>query len=171
VIVLLNSSEREAVISAFRAGALGIFCRTESVRLLAKCIRSVHAGQVWASSAELQFVLQALAGPARARFTPETEAALSPREIDVVLGLTEGLSNRDIAKRLNLTEHTVKNYLGRIFEKLGVSSRVEVVLHALGRSTASELAAPFGFAKRPHLVPEDSRSGSKTRSNMREVAN
>ncbi len=171
VVVLLNSSEREAVISAFRAGALGVFCRTEPVRLLAKCIRCVHAGQVWASSAELQFVLQALGGPGQARLTPETEAALSAREIDVVVGLTDGLSNREIARRLNLTEHTVKNYLCRIFEKLGVSSRVEVILQALGRTASSELAAPSGPVKRPHLVPESSRARSKGRSSMREIAN
>ena len=169
VIVLLNSSEREAVISAFRSGALGVFCRTEPVRLLAKCIRCVHAGQVWASSAELQFLVQALGGPGRARLTSETEAVLSAREIDVVVGLTEGLSNREIARHLKLTEHTVKNYLCRIFEKLGVSSRVEVILHALGRST--DLAPAFGPAKRPHLVPENSRSGSKARPRISEIAN
>jgi DNA-binding NarL/FixJ family response regulator len=171
VVVLLNSSEREAVISAFRAGAVGVFCRTEPVRVLAKCIRCVHAGQVWASSAELQFVVQALGRPGRVRLTPETEAALSAREIDVVVGLTDGLSNREIARRLNLTEHTVKNYLCRIFEKLGVSSRVEVILQALGRTSSSELAAPSGPLKRPHLVPESSRGRSKGRSSMREIAN
>lgn len=171
VIVLLNSSEREAVIRAFRAGAQGVFCRTEPVRLLSKCIRCVHAGQVWASSAELQFLLQALGGPARARFAPGTEAVLSPREIDVVVGLTEGLSNRELAKRLNLTEHTVKNYLCRIFEKLGVSSRVEVVLRALGKDINADSHVPQGSEKRPQLVPENSAPGTKARPNMRELTN
>jgi two-component system, NarL family, nitrate/nitrite response regulator NarL len=136
VIVLLNASERELVIKAFRAGAQGVFCRTEPIRLLAKCIECVHGGQIWANSSQLQFLLDALGGPARPRFTPETQSLLSPREIDVVVGLTEGLSNREIARRLKLTEHTVKNYLSRIFEKLGASSRVEVILLAI-RSPAS----------------------------------
>ncbi len=57
------------------------------------------------------------------------EALLSKREQDVVRCVAEGLSNREIASRLKLTEHTVKNYLFRIFDKLGVSSRVEVVLY------------------------------------------
>ena len=60
------------------------------------------------------------------------EALLSARELDVVRCVAEGLSNREIAERLSLREHTVKNYLFRIFDKLGVSSRVEVVLYALG---------------------------------------
>jgi len=171
VVVLLKGSAREAVIKAFRAGAQGVFCRTEPLRLLAKCIRCVHAGQVWASSSELHYVLEALGGPTRARFTPETEALLSVREIDVVVGLTEGLSNREIAKRLKLTEHTVKNYLCRIFEKLGVSSRVEVILHALGRTGTSNGTSSFAPVRRPHLVSENGRSLGKVRSSIREMAN
>ncbi len=170
LVVLLNKSDRDSVIKAFRTGAQGVFSRTEPVRLLAKCIRCVHAGQVWASSGQLQFLLEVLGGPAKPRFTAETEALLSPREIDVVVGLTEGLSNREIARRLNLTEHTVKNYLCRIFEKLGVSSRVEVILHALGRTANSETTSPAPM-KRPHLVSESPRAGSKPRTTMRDLAN
>src|SRR5262249_42412840 len=108
------------------------FCRTEPFRLLGKCIQCVNGGQVWASSSELQFVLHALAKPALANFNSNGRALLSARETDVVRCVAEGLSNREIAQRLKLTEHTVKNYLFRIFDKLGVSSRVEVVLFALG---------------------------------------
>jgi two-component system nitrate/nitrite response regulator NarL len=135
VIMLLDSSERAAVIESFRAGAQGVFCRTEPFRLLAKCIQCVEAGQVWASSTELQFVLEALTQPAMAHLTSNGGSLLSAREIDVVRCLAEGLTNREIARRLKLTEHTVKNYLFRIFDKLGVSSRVEVVLYALGGGT------------------------------------
>jgi two-component system nitrate/nitrite response regulator NarL len=136
VIMLLDSSERTAVIEAFKAGAQGVFCRTEPFRLLAKCIQCVDAGQVWASSAELKFVLEALTQPALAHLNSNGASLLSAREIDVVRCLAEGLSNREIAQRLKLTEHTVKNYLFRIFDKLGVSSRVEVVLYALGGGAA-----------------------------------
>ena len=132
VIVLLDASERTAVIEAFRAGAQGVFCRTEPFRLLSKCIQCVHQGQVWASSTEFQFVIDALAKPPLADFHANGGSLLSAREIDVVRCVAEGLTNREIAQRLKLTEHTVKNYLFRIFDKLGVSSRVEVVLYALG---------------------------------------
>jgi DNA-binding NarL/FixJ family response regulator len=131
VIVLLDSSERTSVVEAFRAGAQGVFCRTEPFRLLTRCIQCVHQGQIWASSSELQYVLEALARPALPKV--KGVALLSARETDVVRCLVEGLTNREIAQRLKLTEHTVKNYLFRIFEKLGVSSRVEVVLYALGQ--------------------------------------
>ena len=162
VIVLLDSSERSAVTAAFRAGAQGVFCRTEPFRLLAKCIQCVSAGQVWASSHELQFVLEALAQPSLAPCLNLNGGLLSARETDVVRCVAEGLSNREIAQRLKLTEHTVKNYLFRIFDKLGVSSRVELVLYAFRNGSASE-ASPIPSSRRlarpvdisPRLVSND----------------
>jgi two-component system nitrate/nitrite response regulator NarL len=136
LVMLLDASERSSVVEAFRAGAQGVFCRTEPFRLLAKCIQCVHAGQVWASSGELQFLLEALAQPTISNISANGGSLLSARELDVVRCLAEGLTNREIAQRLKLTEHTVKNYLFRIFDKLGVSSRVEVVLYALGNGPA-----------------------------------
>jgi DNA-binding NarL/FixJ family response regulator len=133
VIMLLDSSEKTPVIEAFRSGARGVFCRTESFKQLAKSIKCVHEGQIWASSTELHYLLEAMSEPVPMSFlSANGEALLSARELDVVRCVAEGLSNREIAERLSLREHTVKNYLFRIFDKLGVSSRVEVVLYALG---------------------------------------
>jgi DNA-binding NarL/FixJ family response regulator len=144
VIILLDNSERATVVEAFRAGAQGVFCRTESFRLLSKCIQCIHQGQVWASSGELRFVLEALAKPALVNFQNGGGALLSAREMDVVRCVAEGMTNREIAQRLKLTEHTVKNYLFRIFDKLGVSSRVEVVLYALGNGVPRSPAVTNG---------------------------
>lgn len=131
VIILMDAAKPQAVIEAFRSGAQGIFSRTESSKALARCIRSVHQGQVWANSAELRYLLQALReAPTMRMVDSRGDAILSKREHDVVQCVAEGLSNREIAQKLRLTEHTVKNYLFRIFDKLGVSSRVEVVLYA-----------------------------------------
>ena len=131
VVLMMDTSKRSAVVEAFRCGAHGVFSRTESPKLLAKCICSVHQGQVWANSSELRFLLEALCESEPVRVVDAGgESMLSKREQDVVRCVAEGLSNREIAGRLGLTEHTVKNYLFRIFDKLGVSSRVEVVLYA-----------------------------------------
>jgi two-component system nitrate/nitrite response regulator NarL len=143
-ILLLDSSERAAVIEAFRSGARGVFFRTESLRLLAKCILCVHQGQVWAGNGELHYLLEAVTEPAPIRLhSANGNALLSPRELDVVNCLAEGLSNREIAQRLTLTEHTVKNYLFRIFDKLGVSSRIEVVLYALSGGRGLQQSDPI----------------------------
>ncbi len=152
VIMLLDSCERGPVTDAFRAGARGVFFRTESLKQLAKSISCVHAGQVWAGSSELHYLLDAIAEPAAIRFTAVGgEGLLAARELDVVRCVAEGLTNREIAHRLSLREHTVKNYLFRIFDKLGVSSRVEVVLYALGSGAAQESST--AAKKQPALVP------------------
>jgi DNA-binding NarL/FixJ family response regulator len=146
IVMLLDRSERSSAVEAFRAGASGIFCRSESLKFLPRCITSVHAGQVWANSHELKYLLDALseAMPTRRPGNSADISVLSKREQDVVNGVADGLSNREIAHRLKLTEHTVKNYLFRIFDKLGVSSRVEVVLYSFGLAGATPLdpAAP-----------------------------
>jgi len=147
VIVLLDASARTTVTEAFRAGAHGIFCRTEPFRQLGKCIQCVANGQIWASSSELQFVLDALAQPPLAGCANLKDGLLSVRETDVVRCVAEGLTNREIAHRLKLTEHTVKNYLFRIFDKLGVSSRVEVVLYAF-RNGNGEASPTLGSSSR-----------------------
>ena len=131
VVMLLDASERNQVVEAFRAGARGVFCRSESLMSLARCIQCVSDGQIWANSRELRYLLEALGEALPLRVVDTRGAALlSRREVEVVRCVAEGLSNREIAQRLGLTEHTVKNYLFRIFDKLGVSKRVEVVLYA-----------------------------------------
>lgn len=169
VIVMLDSSERTAVVEGFRAGAQGVFCRTEPFRLLARCIQCVHMGQVWASSGELQFLLEALAEPTFANFRTRSGAVLSAREVDVVRCVAEGLTNREIAQRLKLTEHTIKNYLFRIFDKLGVSSRVEVVLYALCSRAASGTSIDFP-TRRPQPVAVPSKPAARLPIAIRKAA-
>jgi len=143
VIVLLDSPKRDLVIRAFGSGARGIFCRAQSIEALRKCICIVHAGQVWASSEELRIVLETFAESAPTRLVDSRGAVLlSKREQDVVRCVTEGLTNREIAQRLKLSEHTVKNYIFRIFDKLGVSTRVEVVLYAFSQRGAAGAGSP-----------------------------
>jgi DNA-binding NarL/FixJ family response regulator len=171
IVMLLDSADRSQVVEAFRAGARGVFCRSESLKSLAKCIHCVAQGQVWASSRELRFVLEAL-GEALPLHVVDARGAtlLSRREQEVVRCVAEGLSNREIAQRLGLTEHTVKNYLFRIFDKLGVSKRVEVVLYAysLGSGLASSEESqgtgkrnlPVDVSKNAAATPQPARLSS-----------
>jgi len=131
-IMLLSSREREFVIDAFRCGAHGVLFRDEPLEILAKCIHAVHRGQVWANSLHLTYVLDALrqAMPLRLRDARGIQL-LSKRELEVARLVAEGLTNRAIAIELRLSEHTIRNYLFRIFDKLGVSTRVELVLYCL----------------------------------------
>jgi len=139
IVMLLDRSERGSVLEAFRAGASGTFSRAESPKCLPRCVSCVHAGQVWANSRELKYLIDDVSASLRTGYPVSAGniSVLTKREQDVVQGVADGLSNRKIAHRLNLTEHTVKNYLFRVFEKLDVSSRVEVVLYAFGLPGAS----------------------------------
>ena len=129
VVMILDHSDPDSVTRAFRAGARGIFCRNSSLETLPKCIHCVHQGQLWASSSELEHMLHALKVPLRLVNATGGEL-LSKREREVVQRVSEGLTNREIANLLSLSENTVKNYIYRIFDKLGISSRVELVLYA-----------------------------------------
>ena len=138
-IMLLKSNYADLVIDAFRAGAKGVYCRTDPLESLLKCIIAVQAGQVWANSYQLNHLLNAFADAAPLRTgDPKRRAPLTKRETDVVKLVVEGSSNREMADQLRLTEHTVSNYLFRIYQKLGISTRVELVLYALKHLKAQE---------------------------------
>ena len=131
-VVLMDSLKDEIVLNAFRAGARGIFSQSQPVELLCKCVHCVHEGQVWASSRQMSLALDALASAPTVRaVNAHGLSLLSKRELQVVRCLAEGLSNRQIADRLELSQHTVKNHLFRVFDKLGVSSRIELLFMTL----------------------------------------
>ena len=142
-IMLLDSSKREAVLQAFRAGARGIFSRHDSLETLSKSIRSVCDGQIWANSEQLSFAVEALAtSPVVRAVDSNGLSLLSKREMDVVRSLAEGLTNREIAARLGLSQHTIKNYLFRVYDKLGVSSRLELLFMTLTQAGAPQSSSP-----------------------------
>jgi DNA-binding NarL/FixJ family response regulator len=136
-LVLLHKRDPEEVVACFRNGAKGIFSKSSAdFKLLCKCVECVHKGQIWASTEELGWLLAGLEAtrqePVQLRMIDARGVnLLSKREEDVVRLLMEGLSNREIASSLSLSEHTIKNYLFRIFDKLGVSNRMELLLYAI----------------------------------------
>ncbi len=132
-ILLVDACDRELVVSAFRSGARGIFCLTEAdIRMLCKCLLRVAAGQIWASTDQLNYLIELISEVPSLRVVNSSgDRILTPREEQVVALVAEGFGNRQIARELALSEHTVKKYLFRIFEKLGISSRVELVLYAV----------------------------------------
>jgi DNA-binding NarL/FixJ family response regulator len=132
-VLLVDTCDRELVVSAFRSGARGIFPISEAnLRLLCKCLLRVTAGQIWASTEQLNYLMDLISEvPSLRVLNSQGTNLLTPREEQVVALVAEGLGNREIAHELNLSEHTIKKYLYRIFEKLGISSRVELVLYAV----------------------------------------
>jgi two-component system nitrate/nitrite response regulator NarL len=150
-VVLLDSLKDEAVLNAFRAGARGIFGKSQPADVLSKCVRSVYQGQIWANSREMTLAVEALANaPALRAVNASGMNLLSKRELQVVRCLAEGLTNREIAERLKLSQHTVKNYLFRVFDKLGVSSRVELLFMTLSQTGSSQSPVQEGPKSSDH---------------------
>jgi DNA-binding NarL/FixJ family response regulator len=133
-VMLCRSPKPDCVVNAFCEGARGIFHRDRSLSDLSKCIRTVHQGQYWASNEDLGHIMSALAHLKPLQFNDvDGMPLLTRREEDVVRLVADGLKNGEIAKRLNVAEHSIRNYLYRIFEKLGVSTRVELILYTFQR--------------------------------------
>lgn len=134
-VILLDTSSPQEVLECFRAGARGLFSKQERLESLCKCIRSVHEGQIWARSVDLDHALEAFANSPLLRSTNHQGIELlSTRERQVIQHVAAGMSNREIAQALELSPHTVKNYLFRIFDKLGVSSRTELLYLTMNNS-------------------------------------
>ena len=132
-ILLLESCERDMVVNAFRSGVRGIFCLNEAnLRLLRKCIHTVASGEIWANVEQMNHLVELIAErPLLRVLNHRGEKLLTAREEEVVSLVAEGLANREIAHLMTLSEHTVKKYLFQIFDKLGISTRVELVLYAV----------------------------------------
>lgn len=133
IILLLDHYDRELVVNSLRSGARGLFCLASMpFKSLCRCITSVHQGQYWTNSEQMRFVVDALSvSPSVHVMNSRGQVVLTPREEQTVSLVTEGLNNREIAQQLNLKENTVKKSLLRIYDKVGVSNRVELVLYAL----------------------------------------
>jgi DNA-binding NarL/FixJ family response regulator len=133
LILLLDTYDRQLVVNAMRAGARGLFCRAcQPFRALCRCILVVHQGQFWANTEQMGYVIDALTSTPPARVIGANGAGLlTAREDQVVNLVAEGIGNRETAEQLGIKENTVKKSLLRIYDKLGVSNRVELVLYAL----------------------------------------
>jgi DNA-binding NarL/FixJ family response regulator len=149
-VMLLDSSKPDSVVEAFRSGARGIIDHHESLDMLSRCIRRIHEGQVWASHEQMTLMIEALASTPRVRFVNGNGMnLLCKREVEVVRYVAEGLTNREIAQRMGLSQHTIKNYLFHIFDKLGVSSRIELLFMSLSQSAPPAPALIQGLLNDP----------------------
>lgn len=161
-VILLDSQQDDAVISAFRAGAKGIFSRESSVDHFCKCMHSVHNGDIWIDARGMALVVEALAAAPTVRTTSaDGMNLLSKREQEVVQCLVQGMTNKEIADRIGLSQHTVKNYLFRIFDKLGVSSRVELLFMALTQSNGSGEASEISQKAAVPDIPSLEKAAEK----------
>ena len=164
VLVMIEPTEAETV-ELLRRGVRGIVTRSIAPDLLIKCIRKVHAGETWLDSQGVNWVIEAYRAQAAQLTSPRNRVRLSMKELQVIAGVTQGLRNKDIAQDVATTEQVVKNYLRKIYDKLGVSDRLELALYCMhhrllenySKPEAKMMAAPAAEAAALSLRPAQTR--------------
>lgn len=140
VLVLTGLRDQEAHRQAMLSGAMGVLEKEKAPEILLKAIEKIHCGEVWYDRSKLGGVLaEALRGPDAARETISSTPqglALSPRETEIVALVSQGLSNKQIAEKLFISHITVRHHLTSVFQKIGVSSRLELIVYAFNQGLA-----------------------------------
>ena len=136
IVLLLDHYDRELVVNSLRTGVRGLFCvASMPFKSLCRCITSVHQGEYWTNTEQMRHVIDALSMSPSVRVINSCgQVLLTSREEQTVNLVTQGMKNREIATELKVKENTVKKSLLRIYDKLGVSNRVELVLYSLSHS-------------------------------------
>jgi two-component system, NarL family, nitrate/nitrite response regulator NarL len=130
VIVLTAAEDDRDVVRAMRLGARGVLLKESAIDLLVKSIYRVHAGEIWLDSHMTAEVINTFSASSQSGARSE-KRLLSDREMEIVQLVAQGFQNKEIGKELFISENTVKNHLHNIFDKIGVSDRLEMMLYAI----------------------------------------
>jgi two-component system, NarL family, nitrate/nitrite response regulator NarL len=127
IIVQSAQNDESNTVELYLQGVQGIVPRSISPDLLVKCVRRIAVGETWIDNQSINRVIEAYRSQATAR--PRTQARLSPKELAIVTCIMQGKRNKEIAGLLGTSEQVIKNYLRRVYGKLGVSDRLELALY------------------------------------------
>jgi DNA-binding NarL/FixJ family response regulator len=131
LVVVTAEPEEDLTLELFRLGAYAIVSREVEPELLIDCLRQVSKGQPWLDSRGVQWVFEAYRNQTTRPGTTRTKVQLTPKESLIVSCVTQGMKNKEIAHRVGTTEQVVKNYLRKVYDKLGVADRLELALYCL----------------------------------------
>ena len=153
VIIVAHRIGEEETVDYLRRGVRGILTRSVSPDLLVRCVRKVAAGETWLDNQGVNWVIEAYRSQAEQGATPKQQLRLSEKEMLIIGGVTQGLKNKDIAQEVGTTEQVVKNYLRKIYDKLGVSDRLELALYSMHRRLLDGYVPPSGRESLPSQAP------------------
>jgi two-component system nitrate/nitrite response regulator NarL len=131
LIVQAVTADENHTVELYRKGVRGIISRSISPDLLVRCVRRIAAGETWIDNQSINWVIEAYRAQAAALVSPKSQPRLSPKEMAIITCITQGKRNKEIAYQLGTTEQVIKNYLRKIYDKLGVSDRLELALYCL----------------------------------------
>lgn len=158
-IVLSPETDEDTTVEYFRRGVRGLLARNIAPEMMVKCVRKVAGGETWIDNQSVNWVIEAYRAQAAQLTSPRPKTRLSDKELIIISCVTQGMRNKEIATEIGTTEQVVKNYLRKVYDKLGVSDRLELALYCIhhrllqgsgrGQIPAEALAAAESAAAAP----------------------
>src|SRR5580704_10804026 len=142
IVVVTPASDEQLTLDLFRRGAHGILSREVEPEVLVDCLRKVAAGEPWLENRAVQWVMEAFRGHNLRPSGARPKVQLTPKETLIVSCVTQGMKNKEIAVRVGTTEQVVKNYLRKVYDKLGVADRLELALYCLSHHVVDGVKPP-----------------------------
>lgn len=142
IVVVTPGSDEELTLDLFRKGAHGIVSREVEPELLVDCLRKVVAGDTWLDPQGVRWVMEAFRNQSNRPAGSRPKVQLTPKETLIVSCVTQGMKNKEIALRVGTTEQVVKNYLRKVYDKLGVADRLELALYCLNHHVVDNTKIP-----------------------------
>jgi two-component system, NarL family, nitrate/nitrite response regulator NarL len=136
VILLTAAAEKKQIVEALQLGARGVVLKDSATQLLLKSIHTVMSGEYWVGRESVSNLVQYLRNLVQSsgEEAKQKKFGLTPRELEIVSAVVAGYSNKEIAEYFKISEDTVKHHLSNIFDKLGVSTRLELALFAVNQA-------------------------------------
>jgi DNA-binding NarL/FixJ family response regulator len=142
MVVVTPGSDEELTLDLFRRGAHGIVSREVEPEIMVDCLRKVVAGGTWLDSQAVHWVMDAFRNQGNRPAGSRPKVQLTPKETLIVSCVTQGMKNKEIALRVGTTEQVVKNYLRKVYDKLGVADRLELALYCLNHHVVDNTKVP-----------------------------
>lgn len=147
LVVQVSENSEDFIVDLYRRGVRGVISRSISPDLLIRCIRKIAEGETWIDNQSVSWVIEAYRAQATTLTNPRLQPRLSPKELSIIGCVTQGMRNKEIAYKIGTTEQVVKNYLRKIYDKLGVSDRLELALYCLHHQLLKQPPANIGIEK------------------------
>jgi DNA-binding NarL/FixJ family response regulator len=152
LIVQVVETDESNTVELYRRGVRGVVPRSISPDLLIKCVRKIAAGETWIDNQSVSWVIEAYRAQATSLTNPRIQPKLSKKELAIISCITRGMRNKEIAYQIGTTEQVIKNYLRKVYDKLGVSDRLELALYCLHHQLLKKYNAD---GEELALVPEE----------------
>ena len=157
LVVVLQEPDQEMTLELFRRGAHSVVSREVEPEMLVECLRAVAQGNPWLESRSVAWVMQAYRTQGMRPAGSRPKVSLTPKESLIVSCVTQGMKNKEIAQQVGTTEQVVKNYLRKVYDKLGVADRLELALYCLNHRVVEGVASP-----KPAPSPSEPANGHAT---------